>query len=81
MTSNHIEPTASGFLEPGDGHRVYWEEVGNAAGRTALFLHGGPGSGCSPGQRRLIDTVGGQRVYRSVAGADVTFDRAITDRS
>lgn len=50
-----IEPYASGHLEVSDGHRLYWESSGNPAGRPALFLHGGPGSGCSPGQRRFFD--------------------------
>jgi proline iminopeptidase len=50
-----IEPYDSGMLGVGDGHRVYWECCGNPAGRPALFLHGGPGSGCSAGQRRFFD--------------------------
>jgi proline iminopeptidase len=37
------------MLEVGDGHRVYWETCGNPAGKPALVLHGGPGSGCTPG--------------------------------
>jgi proline iminopeptidase len=43
------------MLDVGDGHRVYWEICGNPAGEPALFLHGGPGSGCSAGQRRFFD--------------------------
>nr|MBA3365269.1 prolyl aminopeptidase [Actinomycetota bacterium] len=35
--------------------RVYWECCGNPAGKPALFLHGGPGSGSRPGQRRFFD--------------------------
>ena len=50
-----IEPYNSGMLDVGDGHRVYWECCGNPAGKPALYLHGGPGSGCSPGQRRFFD--------------------------
>jgi proline iminopeptidase len=50
-----IEPFEHGFLEVGDGHRVYWECCGNPAGKPAVFLHGGPGSGCGPDQRRLFD--------------------------
>ncbi len=50
-----IEPYASGMLDVGDGHRVYWESCGNPHGRPALFLHGGPGSGCSANQRRFFD--------------------------
>lgn len=50
-----IEPFEHGMLDTGDGHRVYWERCGNPAGKPAVFLHGGPGSGCSPDQRRLFD--------------------------
>jgi proline iminopeptidase len=49
-----IEPYDSGMLDVGDGHRVYWECCGNPAGKPALFLHGGPGSGCTAGQRRFF---------------------------
>jgi proline iminopeptidase len=50
-----IEPYQHGLLDVGDGHRIYWECCGNPAGKPALFLHGGPGSGCSVGQRRFFD--------------------------
>jgi proline iminopeptidase len=50
-----IEPYDSGMLDAGDGHWVYWECCGNPNGKPALFLHGGPGSGASPGQRRFFD--------------------------
>ena len=50
-----IDPYDSGMLDVGDGHRVYWECCGNPDGKPALYLHGGPGSGCTPGQRRFFD--------------------------
>lgn len=50
-----VEPHARGMLDAGDGHRVYWETCGNAAGKPALVLHGGPGSGCTPGWRRYFN--------------------------
>ena len=50
-----IEPFQTGFLDTGDGHQVYWELVGNPEGKPAVFLHGGPGGGCSPAHRRLFD--------------------------
>lgn len=50
-----IEPFASGTLEVSDGHRLYWEMIGNPAGTPAIYLHGGPGSGCSPRTRRYFD--------------------------
>jgi len=57
-----IEPYDSGMLDVGDGHQVYWECCGNPAGKPALFLHGRPGSGSSPGQRRFFDP----KAYRAV---------------
>jgi len=50
-----IEPYRSGRLDVGDGHSLYWEMSGNPAGKPAVFLHGGPGAGCSPAHRRLFD--------------------------
>ncbi len=50
-----IEPHDHGMLDVGDGQSLYWECCGNPAGRAALVLHGGPGSGCTPGARRLFD--------------------------
>jgi proline iminopeptidase len=49
-----IDPYATGFLET-DGHRIYWEACGNPQGTPAVFLHGGPGGGCTPAHRRLFD--------------------------
>ncbi|MCG8923818.1 prolyl aminopeptidase [Lentzea sp. CC55] len=50
-----IEPHTSGHLDTGDGNLVYWEECGNPSGKPVVFLHGGPGGGCSPAHRRLFD--------------------------
>ena len=50
-----IEPFETGFLETGDGHRIYWERVGTRGAKPAVFLHGGPGGGCSASHRRLFD--------------------------
>ncbi|WLR93777.1 prolyl aminopeptidase [Shinella zoogloeoides] len=50
-----IEPYASGHLDVGDGHLVYWERVGTPGAKPAVFLHGGPGGTISPSHRRLFD--------------------------
>ncbi len=50
-----IEPYDSGMLDVTDGHQLYWECCGNPDGKPAIYLHGGPGSGCTPGQRRFFD--------------------------
>jgi len=50
-----IEPYRSGHLDVGDGHSLYWEQCGNPEGKPVVFLHGGPGAGCSPAHRRQFD--------------------------
>ena len=50
-----IEPYRVGELRVSDLHTIVYEEVGNPDGRPALFLHGGPGVGISPGYRRFFD--------------------------
>ncbi|MEV0679310.1 prolyl aminopeptidase [Actinosynnema sp. NPDC050436] len=67
-----IEPFEHGMLEVGDGNLVYWEVCGNPVGKPVVVLHGGPGTGCSPGMRRLFDPA----VYRVVL-----FDQRGSGRS
>ena len=50
-----IEPYASGHLDVGDGHSLYWELSGNPDGKPVVFLHGGPGGGSSPDHRRQFN--------------------------
>ena len=50
-----VEPYESGLLEVSNGQSLYWETVGNPAGIPVLYLHGGPGSGCTVGARRFFD--------------------------
>jgi proline iminopeptidase len=38
-----------------NGHSMYWEECGSAAGTPVVFLHGGPGAGSTPDHRRFFD--------------------------
>ncbi|MEY9879347.1 prolyl aminopeptidase [Bradyrhizobium sp. USDA 329] len=48
-------PLTSEMLDVGDGHELHVESVGRADGIPAVYLHGGPGSGCQPDHRRLFD--------------------------
>ncbi len=50
-----LEPYASGWLDVGDGHRIWHEQCGNPQGTPAVFLHGGPGSSINPNHRRFFD--------------------------
>jgi proline iminopeptidase len=53
--SDPFAPLTSEQLAVGDGHEIYVESVGRADGIPAVYLHGGPGSGCQPDHRRLFD--------------------------
>ncbi len=50
-----IEPFESGRLDVGDGHILYWERCGTKGAKPVVFLHGGPGAGCSADHRRQFD--------------------------
>jgi proline iminopeptidase len=50
-----IEPYDHGMLDVGDGNLVHWEACGNPDGKPTLVVHGGPGSGLGPGNRRYFD--------------------------
>jgi len=57
-----IEPFATGMLPVSGLHSLYYEECGNPQGKPAVFLHGGPGGGCSADSRRFFDP----QAYRAV---------------
>lgn len=50
-----IEPYLSGRLQADEIHSLYWEECGNPKGIPVVFLHGGPGGGCSATSRRYFN--------------------------
>jgi proline iminopeptidase len=50
-----IEPYRIGMLPVSELHTLYYEEVGNPAGRPVVFVHGGPGGGVDPDHRRFFD--------------------------
>jgi proline iminopeptidase len=57
-----IEPYDTGMLFAGDGQRLSYEQSGNPDGKPVVYLHGGPGGGTSPWQRRFFDP----EVYRII---------------
>ncbi len=50
-----IEPHATGKLALDPPHEMYWEQCGNPDGAPVVFLHGGPGAGSTPTNRRYFD--------------------------
>ncbi len=50
------KPFESGFFDTGDGHSsLYYERHGNPRGRPVVYLHGGPGAGCSFQEYRMFN--------------------------
>ncbi|PZP49125.1 MAG: prolyl aminopeptidase [Agrobacterium fabrum] len=50
-----ITPFDTVFLDVSEGHRLHVTLAGNPAGRPAVLLHGGPGSGLSATARRYFN--------------------------
>ncbi len=67
-----IKPHRTEQLDVGDGHILYVEECGNPDGLPVVFVHGGPGAGCSVQDRCFFDP----EVYRIVL-----FDQRGSGRS
>ena len=59
-----VEAYRTGTLRVSDLHEIYFEESGNPEGKPVVFVHGGPGGGTEPKQRRFFDP----RAYRIVLG-------------
>ncbi len=49
-----VEAHLTGRLKVTEGHELYYEESGNPQGKPVVFLHGGPGGGSDPKQRRFF---------------------------
>ena len=49
-----IEPFDTGRLQVSGVHEIAYEQCGNPQGKPVVFLHGGPGGGTSPAQRRFF---------------------------
>lgn len=50
-----IKPYQQHMLPVASPHQIYIEECGDPAGIPVLFVHGGPGAGCSVDDRRFFD--------------------------
>jgi len=74
-----IECSESGLLSVGDGHELYYDVSGNPDGIPAIFLHGGPGAGCSPRSRRFFDPAAFKIVVLDQRGSGRSAPNAADD--
>jgi len=42
-----IKPYRTGYLQVSPLHRIFYQQGGNPKGKPVMYLHGGPGGGCS----------------------------------
>lgn len=77
--SDPFAPLTTRHLAVGDGHEIYVETVGRADGIPAVYLHGGPGSGCQPDHRRLFDPQRFHAVLFDQRGAGRSHPRGSRD--
>jgi len=50
-----ISPFNHFILNVDEQHQVYVEQCGNPDGQSVIFIHGGPGGGCSTNDRRFFE--------------------------
>jgi proline iminopeptidase len=70
--SQSFEPFDVGYLDVGNGHRLYYEQIGIPSGVPVVYLHGGPGAGCTPGARKNFNP----NLHRAIL-----FDQRASGRS
>src|SRR6478672_3529092 len=74
-------PLTSEQIVVSDGHDIYVESVGRLGGIAAVYLHGGPGSGCQPDHRRLFDPERFHAVLFDQRGAGRSLPRRSRDNN
>jgi proline iminopeptidase len=74
-----IEPYQTGTLRVSETHTLYYELCGNPSGKPVVFLHGGPGGGCTPGHRRFFDPAAYKIVLVDQRGAGRSQPHACLD--
>jgi proline iminopeptidase len=76
-----IPPRYIRQMAVGDGHSLHVEESGAVDGLPVVFLHGGPGDGCTPEQRRLFDPARFRLISLDQRGAGHSLPQGETDNN
>ena len=77
-----VEPFDRRKIAVDSHHTLYLEQFGRADGVAALFLHGGPGSGCQRAHARLFDPTRFRAVLFDQRGAGLSTPKlSLTDNT
>lgn len=76
-----IEPYHFDRLPVSKRHSIYYEQCGNPQGKPVLVLHGGPGSGCTPAQRRFFDSAYYRIILTDQRGCKRSLPLGCTDEN
>ena len=79
--SDAFAPLTSELLAVDGGHSIHVESVGRAGGMPAVYLHGGPGSGCQADHRRLFDPERFHAVLFDQRGAGRSRPKGLRDHN
>ena len=55
MNKNILYVNDSGFLDVGDGHKIYYEDWGNKKSTPIMYFHGGPGAHFSNSHKSMFN--------------------------
>ena len=70
-----------GYLDVGNGHKIYYEQYGNPNGKPVLFLHGGPGAGFSNSHKAFFDPKIFRVIFFDQRGSGRSIPYAETDNN
>ncbi|MAJ24225.1 MAG: prolyl aminopeptidase [Rickettsiales bacterium] len=62
-------------------HTIYFEEYGKIGGIPAIFLHGGPGSGCNDSQKAIFDPDKFRVIFLDQRGSGKSSPRGSTQKN
>ncbi|MEC8100376.1 MAG: alpha/beta fold hydrolase [Pseudomonadota bacterium] len=62
-------------------HTVYFEDYGNKQGKPVIFLHGGPGSGCSDWQKSLFNNKVFRVIFLDQRGSGRSFPKRLLEKN
>lgn len=69
------------YLDVGNGHKIYYEEYGDPKGIKILFLHGGPGLGCSENDKLIFDQAKFHVIFIDQRGCGRSLPKGFLDHN